>query len=58
MSAAQLYDAIREVIDEAIESDEGLSTFELVGVLALLTAEAQQAAMESGEEEEPVEGED
>ena len=56
MSAENLYDAIRGVIDEAIESEEGLSTFELVGVLSLLTAEAQAAAMEAGEEEE--EGED
>ena len=58
MTAAELYDAIRDVIDEAIDAEPGLSTFELVGVLSLLTAEAQQAAMESGEEEEPVEGED
>ena len=52
MTAEQLYDAIRDVIGEAIESEEGLSTFELVGVLSLLTAEAQAAAMEGGEEGE------
>ena len=52
MTAEQLYDAIRDVIGEAIESEPGLSSFELVGVLSLLTAEAQAAAMEGGEEGE------
>lgn len=48
--AEELYDALRACIDEQLERLE-LSSFELVGVLSLLTAEAQAAAMDDGGEE-------
>lgn len=51
MAASDLYDAIRETIDDHLEQDTELSTFELVGVLRMITAELELAAMET---EEPV----
>lgn len=51
MAAQELYDKVRGVIDEHLEADEELSTFELVGVLRMVTAEVELAAMEAGEEE-------
>lgn len=52
MAAQALYDTIRATIDEHLEQDDELSTFELVGVLRMVTAELELAAMEAGEEEE------
>lgn len=51
MAAQALYDEIRATIDEHLEQDDELSTFELVGVLRMVTAELELAAMEAGEEE-------
>lgn len=51
MAAQVLYDALRATIDEHLEEDDDLSTFELIGVLRMITAELELAAMEAGEEE-------
>ena len=51
MAAQDLYDKLRGTIDEHLEADDELSTFELVGVLRMVTAELELAAMEAGEEE-------
>lgn len=51
MAAQDLYDSIRSTIDEHLEQDDELSTFELIGVLRMCTAELELAAMEAGEEE-------
>lgn len=51
MAAQDLYDSIRSAIDEHLEQDDELSTFELIGVLRMVTAELELAAMEAGEEE-------
>lgn len=51
MAAQALYDTIRTTIDEHLEQDDELSTFELIGVLRMVTAELELAAMEAGEEE-------
>jgi hypothetical protein len=45
MSAQALYDAVRAAIDTHLETDEELSTFELIGVLRMITAELEMAAM-------------
>ena len=50
MAAHDLYDKLRSTIDEHLETDDELSTFELVGVLRMVTAELELAAMEAGEE--------
>ena len=50
MAAQDLYDKLRGTIDEHLEADDELSTFELVGVLRMVTAELELAAMEAGEE--------
>lgn len=52
MAAQTLYDQLRSTIDEHLETDDELSTFELVGVLRMITAELELAAMEAGEEDE------
>lgn len=51
MAAQVLYDTLRATIDEHLEEDDDLSTFELIGVLRMITAELELAAMEAGEEE-------
>lgn len=51
MAAQVLYDHIRQAIDEHLESDDELSTFELVGVLRMITAELELAAMEAGDDD-------
>lgn len=51
MAAQDLYDKLRETIDAHLELDDDLSTFELIGVLRMVTAELELAAMEAGEEE-------
>lgn len=52
MAAQALYDEIRATIDQHLEVDEELSTFELIGILRMVTAELELAAMEAGEEDE------
>lgn len=52
MAAQELYDTLRNAIDAYLEVDEELSTFELVGVLRMVTAELELAAMEAGDSEE------
>lgn len=52
MAAQTLYDQLRSTIDEHLETDDELSTFELVGVLRMITAELELAAMEAGKEDE------
>ena len=50
MAAQTLYDTIRQDIDDHLEGDDELSTFELIGVLRMITAELELAAMEAGDE--------
>lgn len=52
MAAQDLYDSVRTSIDTHLETDDELSTFELIGVLRMITAELELAAMEAGEEGE------
>lgn len=52
MAAQDLYDSIRSTIDEHLEQDDELSTFELVGVLRMVTAELELAAMEASDDQE------
>lgn len=52
MAAQVLYDKLRETIDEHLELDDDLSTFELIGVLRMITAELELAAMEAGEDQD------
>ena len=52
MAAQALYDKLRLTIDAYLETDEDLTTFELVGVLRMVTAELELAAMEAGDEAE------
>lgn len=52
MAAQALYDALRAAIDDHLEDDDDLSTFELVGVLRMVTAELELAAMEAGEDDD------
>ena len=52
MSAEAVYDAIRATIAEQTEQDEGLSMFELIGVVRLIEAELIEAAMTPEDEDE------
>lgn len=52
MAAQDLYESLRSTIDEHLKADDELSTFELVGVLRMVTAELELAAMEASEEDE------
>lgn len=52
MAAQDLYDQLRSTIDEHLESDDELSTFELIGVLRMVTAELEAAALTVDEDEE------
>ena len=54
MNASELYDAISDLISDNIGDD--VSTFELVGVLEMIKAEFQAAAMagDDADEEEEV----
>lgn len=49
MNAAELYDAISTLISDNLGDD--VSTFELVGVLEMIKAEFQAAALEPDDEE-------
>ena len=50
MNAAELYDAISTLISDNLGDD--VSTFELVGVLEMIKAEFQAAALEPDDEED------
>jgi hypothetical protein len=52
MAAQELYDALRDTIDVHIDLDTELSTFELLGVLRMITAELEAAALEATAEDE------
>jgi hypothetical protein len=52
MSAESLYQALRDTIDDQLELDDGLSTFELIGVVRLIEGELVAAAVEPGDDEE------
>lgn len=52
MAAQELYDRLRADIDNHLETDDELTTFELVGVLRMLTAELEVAAIEAGDDDE------
>jgi hypothetical protein len=55
MAAQELYDAIHQAISDHLEQDEELSTFELVGVVRMIGAEMEAAAVAQEEEEEETE---
>ena len=52
MSAETVYQALRQAIDDQLELDDGLSMFELIGVVRLIEAELIEAAIQPDEDDE------
>jgi hypothetical protein len=58
MSAETLYQAIRDTIDDQLQLDDELTTFELIGVVRLIEGELVAAAVGDSDDEGEEEGEE